>query len=99
MTYLRRDPTIQQVILEFDSCEESEITDAGWYLAVQASRFKVKCCDPRCVLLATGDTGPTAILEGIVPRGEGFGIVRKVVLETKEYLEVLTGFVTQDGAI
>ena len=98
-TYLWRDPTIQQVILEVDSREESEITVAGWYLAVQTKRFKVKYCDARCVLLATGDTRPSAILKGIVPRGEGFGVVREMVLETEECLEVLTRFITKRGAI
>lgn len=36
----------------------------------------------RSSLAIQGDTGPTAVMEGVVPRDKDLGIVREVVLET-----------------
>jgi hypothetical protein len=50
------------------------------------------------VLLAAGDAGPAAKLEGIVPRGECFGIVGEVALEAEEGLQVFVGFINECGS-
>jgi hypothetical protein len=84
------------VVWEVDSCEESEVGHARWYLAIKVERLKVQCNNTRCVPLAASNTRPTAEMEGIIlPRGKKSSRTGEMEFKAMEGLQVCARIVVK----